>query len=266
MKLTIPVQVDDKLYTDVELQQPKAGAMADARGVLGDNPPRGIAIFLQGAITALHGDGTLDEPKDIRRAIDAMAWVAGLHLAVEAIVLTQDDDSFSGAYPCPVCHQRLVCNAAHENEDRVSDLRRSYMDGYEKIDLELDDPVTLEARRAQEVESIAVTSLTMHHPTMADQVRVNGKHGQRRAQEFATMLEALEAVGTDKGAVETDRRWKQAWGDQLFRSMSLRDALALGRRTTEYGLITQLDKTCPECGSDFEAEVDVSNFFASALR
>lgn len=271
VRIPIPVFQAGKAYGEAELEVPDAGTLADTRRALDDgNYFEAVHEFLRGCLKALREDGGESLEGDQARAMAKHLPIRSAEfLAIKAMLLLDADDGIEGVYDCPRCGKRQMAEYRSEDSDsrdRISDLEVAYMDGSPggSFSVTLAEPVTMKDKASGEAVYSA-SEIEMDWPTLAHAMNSYGKYGasDRVRRQFAIYIEATRRVNGE----EISARWRGEYGMFTFEKMKVGPGGLgeFGREMMHYGMKSTIPKTCPSCGKRWEAEVNTSNFFASAL-
>lgn len=274
--LPIPLEYGGARYVAAEYRPPSAGVLADTRVMTDQGSQFGaFHVLLQGVVDALESDGgeLLEDKGQVRAACKYFPYRSAELVVMYALAMLAEDDGIEGYYSCPRCGQQAVCSKTLDSDgellsddrDLLSDLEVTRCEDGVVERIELAEPVEIKITSTQGQASEMVTSLTLHHPTLKDcmaaERRSSGADQIRR--QLAIYVEATDAMNDD----EVDQRWRNNVGKPIFEGLrSGRDMVAFTRMVQKYGLQSGVDKNCTRCGKVWRETVDVSSFFASALR
>lgn len=265
--LAIPVFHHDSIYTTVEIKEPSPGALADTRKEAETGAYyKAIHKFLAGSIASYHTDnGTVvDDPAKIAVITRYMPYVSADTLSLAVLADLNDDDLFEGVYHCPRCGHQIICELKGDDDtrDSLSDLPISIMDDpIATFPITLSAPVVIQKR--QEVDEIS--TLEIAHPTLDHCIKAASKvpssdKGRRQLRIYA------EALVTVNEQPITDP-WRNNWGMHIMLNASMKhDIKRIAHEVNKYGVDPRIDKVCPNCGKEYKAQVNTSNFFVSALQ
>jgi len=271
VRIPIPVFSAGKAYGEVDLGVPDAGTLADTRRALDDgNYFQAIHEFLRGCVEAIREEGGDGMEGDQARAMVKHIPIRSAELlAIQAMLLIDADEGIEGVYDCPRCGKSQIAEYRSEDSDsrdRISDLGVAYMDGEreEAFSVSLAKPVTMKDKSSGEAVYSA-SEIEMSWPTLGHAMSSYGKYGasDRMRRQFAIYIEATRKVNGE----EVSAKWRGEYGMFTFEKMKVGPGGLgkIGREMERYGMKDTIPKTCPSCGKKWEAEVNTSNFFASAL-
>lgn len=257
MRLPIPFEHNDNIIDDLEVKAPVSGLLADtSRAVDEGNYYSALLVLLSGTIQEY-------EPSEAKRLIKNMPYRTAEWLSLQTILKISPDDGFEGIYRCPRCGHEMVTNYDDDVDTRdfISQLYIGYADDIESIKLELEEPIT-RTSRGEVVDS--VSSITLRHPTIDDCIKAEQKVGTKDPgkTQFAIYANAI----TEINGQSVNDKWKKAHGMNLFERMPVPALSSIGNDVSKYGLSSTIEKTCRKCGKTWQARVNTSNFFESALR
>jgi hypothetical protein len=269
-RLPIPLSCGAGVFDQADLRAPKSGSLADSRDAADSGDYfRAVLLFLQGAVTAMRGPGGELEGEQLRSVLRHLPIRSAELLSIRAMLLHDPDDGIEGAYDCPRCGERIVCELTDDADtrDRISELKVAYADPEgreaEGFDLEVEPPV----RVVDKKDGSAVyecRSLRLAWPTLAHAMASKGRYGASGAtgRQFAIYVDAALEVNGEKVLP----KWRGEYGMLTFRELQGQTIRALNEAVQRYGITPRLRKRCAACGKEWEAEVRTSNFFASGLR
>lgn len=254
MRLPIPFEYEGRIIDDLEIKAPSSGVLAETQRVAEGG--KMYAAF--SVLTA----GCLDE-EDARAMVRVMPYRTCELLAIHAVLKISPDDGFEGVYQCPRCGHKQVTEYSEDEDTRdfVSDLYVGYADAAEPFEVELDSAVTVTSK-GEAIEQ--VSTLTFHHPTMQECQKAESRVGLKNPTKlnFAVLALAIDKVD----GREVDDRWRTNLAPVVFEKMAAKDLAKINAEIARYGMSSTLPKVCHECGKEWDAPVNTSGFFASALR
>jgi hypothetical protein len=267
MRLPIPIFYSDMIYTDIEIESPRAGVLADVRKVA-DNGCwfSAIHVLISGCVVQLSGSEDVVEKSRIKAICKHMPYRSAEYIGLKCILQISPDDGFEGVYTCPRCGNQTITEYIKQEDevidtrDFVSDLEVIYYDGEENdIYISLNDPVTIKSKGEIIIE---IASFNLHFPTLNECMIAELRYGHDNMTrtQFGIYVEALEMVNGSA----TDAKWKNNFGMLLFENM--KEFVKLNKTMSEYGMKSVIEKRCIKCGKLWNAEVNTTNFFESALR
>jgi hypothetical protein len=255
MRLPIPFEVSGRTISEVEIDAPRAGVLADTQKIAEQGKfYAALAKLVEGCL--------LDEEMP-QTVVKAMPYRSAEYIALHAVLMISPDDGFEGVYDCPRCGTKLICELTQEDDTRdfVSDIAVGYRDEPGAVRFELEKPVTFKSK-GEVIDQ--VENFELRYPTMGDcmkaEVRSGGATGVRL--QFQVYSQALIFVN----GKEINDTWKVSFGPLLFDKMTARDTIHLSREMSQYGMASDIEKSCMSCGKTWNAPVDTSGFFASALQ
>lgn len=264
MILPIPYVWAGNTVYEVEYGEPQSGVLADTRKAVEAGYFTAMHTLVSGVLTDVNGE---TDRGQMKVAVREMPYRDAEFLAIQAAVLVSPDDGFEGSYKCPRCGHQVVTEYSEDEEmdtrDFVGDLEVGYCEEPpEAIYIELKKPVSIKSKGEvlDTIETLSLEHPTMQH-CMAAERRIG--HADSTRLQHAIYAEALKTVN----GREVDKRWKSQFGTLMFERMSsFQDMRRIGDEVQRYGLDQRVEKHCPQCGKVWKADVDTSNFFASALR
>lgn len=268
MRLPIPFIDNGTTYTEIEFGSPSAGLLADTQKAADAGRYFNSLSILCGGVLTLLSDqngNVIEDRAELRAAAKKLPYRTAELVALRSLLLVSPDDGFEGVYQCPRCQHRIITEQNEDEDedtrDYVKDLEIGYTDG-EIITFDLSEPV--EFKSGGEVTD-TIESIEMHYPTVSDCIRATKKGADldEIRQQFSIYAEALETVN----GKPINAAWRSTYGPKIFERMNVRDDLPrLGRLMSDPGLSPTVPKRCPKCGKVWNAKVNTSGFFESALR
>jgi hypothetical protein len=279
-KFPIPFKIDDTLYHSCDVDAPNAGVLADTRKAadVGDRF-NSTLVFLTGCVKSIISDDTvITDRQAIKSALRRVSYRSAEVIALKAILQVHDDDGIEGVYPCPRCGYHVISQIVEENGEVISDTRdfignldieymTDYVDGFGIV---LSEPVYLINMKTNEPmldlktqQQVSMSSMKLRHPTLGDCIEAQAKQGtsdEMRLQ-FRIYVEAMIEIDGQPA----DKQFKEKYGMMLFeRIKDVNDLGKISKEVHKYGIARRVDKHCPQCGKDWKAGVNTSNFFESA--
>ncbi len=255
MKLPIPFEAGGSVVSEIELQNPTAGLLAEtSRTADAGRFYAAISVLLAGCIA---GE---DNPKTL---VKAMPYRSAEYASLMAVLQISPDDGFEGVYPCPRCGFKLVSEQTEDDDGRdfVSRMDVGYLDEPGTVQMDLLVPVQIKSK-GETVDEIS--SLEMRYPTMGDCESAEKAVGNTEPlkTQFELYARALLAVN---GEAVNDA-WRHAVGALVFKKLDARDMATLSHHMSAPGLDRTVEKACPSCGKVYRAEVNTAGFFESVLH
>lgn len=271
MKLPIPISSNGNFYSEIEINRPKTGIIADAQGLLDTGDVfSAIARFISGSTDSISGEGNTEEvPDRIKTLTRRMPYRSAEYISMMILLLlNEEDDGIEGAYICPRCGCQIIAELDEQNDidtrDRISELPVTFMDEpKETFTVSLNEPVLIKNQQNDEV-LYTVEELEIVHPTLENCIHAYRKHGAKDSvrRQLAIYSEAMVKINDE----EVDNKLRNLWGMFIFENLdSSTDIQTIGNEVSKYGMETSVGKDCPNCKKHFEAPINTSNFFASGL-
>ena len=271
MKLPIPIATDKALYTDAEIDAPKAAVIADTRKAVDKGNIYGaIKVFVSGGVQSLqdqNGGSETDQVK-IQQIVNKMPFKTAEMVSIMAAVEIDGDDGFEGYYVCPRCGEKVIHEYVTEDDDSrdyVEDLRVTYAPSDEPLvhEVDLERPVEV-VDKTSGAHILTIDSFTMEAPTIGTAEKSRNRYGANDSerQQYAMYIDSLKMVNGE----EVSKKWKSEWGMFLFENMSSKDRKKVFAEVNRYGLEQAVPLTCKNCGKEWKARVNTANFFESALQ
>src|SRR4030042_3815947 len=124
MRLPIPiVYKDDEIYTDVEVESPGAGVIADTWNIIDKtgNSYSALHTWLSKCITTIISESkTILDKTQIRAMIRKIPYKPCEYIAIKTILDVNADDEIEGIYECPRCQTKIICERVEENGEEIS--------------------------------------------------------------------------------------------------------------------------------------------------
>lgn len=279
MKLPIPIFKKDKTYHDVDIEKPDAGVLADTHDLLEKNNDEYQALhrMLWGSISRI---GKTTDKAQIRSLCMKMPYASAEYVAINALLMTTDDDGVDGVYPCPVnnCGGQSMARIEKDEDgeeisnslDYVSDFPVHIMgDGEEEISdhfhHDFPEPVQIKDVGGELIEEI--NSLTWLYPTLQTcmSARASTPAGDTAKMQLKIYAESIIEVNGAEPDI-TMSKWKNRYGYPAMKKLSIRDVNEALRKGRRWGYDSSKKKICPRCGNTWTVKVNPMGFFNSALR
>lgn len=192
------------------------------------------------------------------------------YIAVEAFKLYGLPTKLEGVYPCPRpgCGNRIILEEMDTSDTRfdiaTASVRYAEDNGNFTIDLPQGREVVIKYGKENEY---IISQMTFRPPTLYDAMQCTGKtNAEFMRQIYFRCLVDLVAVGTgiDDPTVGTIK--SRFPGGEMLRFPDYRDFNAITTGLKRYGIDPFMRVTCPSCGKTFDAAMDFTGFFVSALR
>lgn len=265
MKLPVPIGE----YTEIEFKKPKAKVLTrttDALEKRGGYPA--ILEYIAGCTAILtKADGEeIEEPNDIKRIIKNMPYANTFFCIFEIAKTLNKETKVEGIYYCPRCNQKIISEETPDldSRDDVNLCEVNYYEGEPvtngqlDFDLILEEPFEIKNKKTGEVIGGA-KKLTFEMVTLDHCIKgmINKKSDNYRTLMFAIAKADDEILsGADRGN----------WGMRMIENLSVDELKVINAHCNKYGLQAKVHKECPECGKEFESELDIKSFFASGLK
>lgn len=246
MKLPIRIEVDGEQIEDVELREMSGADIAEVKkvGMNGDT----YSAFLAFAVSCTKSLGDIEDKKQIREAYKNAPFDAVYAVAVHGMALTRGIDKIEGRYKCK-------CGTVIEHFDEFADpLPEADPIDNEPIEFSCNK---IEITNSKTQETVfSVEKLLMRRPLIKDLIKAFHKYPDDDAQmQFEVYKECILKTD-DREISEKDRI---AYGDMIFRKMSLSDLATLGKTISlPFG---KVECVCMKCKRRWVADLDLTNFF-----
>lgn len=269
MRLPVALWNSKTVYTDVELRAPSAPTIAATQEAWQKGMYRGVVTFLSGCVAAFQGpDGAEETNRDgIAHLVKRMPHASAETVAVYALLEGDQDDGIEGAYNCPRCDHQIICEYLSAEEDTRDHVRALPVLCQEQpvrtFTFTLVNPVVCLPPSVAGEPAVTATGFTMRYPTLLDCIegenQVPGRGGLR--QELAICTQAIEAVDGDAMTPGVLGSAAAVIMQQFGKEEMKRLRAAMGK----WGIANTVRKCCPNCGKVWDATVNTTNFFVSAL-
>lgn len=276
MKLVIPFAVNDKVYTDCEIEKPKASVIADTKKNIDETGDSfsSMRIMLNGCVASFSSlDGNVISDKtSIKSLVPKMPLKVAEHLTLNMVMLHYaDDDGIEGVYDCPRCGTQHISEIIEKDgmiidtRDRISQLPVVYCDiPNMEITQDFVSPVLIENKANGNI-LYDIQSVTVGMPTLENAITAYAKVGSRDVVrlQFAIYVEALRKINGE----QIDSKFKNSYGMFVFENIrdAKKDLGGLADQINKYGVDKKITKTCKKCGKVWKAVINTSNFFVSEL-
>lgn len=273
MRLASPIEYNGKTYTDFELQRAPAFVIANTKKVLDstNNSYSAMKTFLSGCVSKIYNEE--DEVTDsvgIKTLIGKLSSRSAEFIALQGSLSFADDDGVEGCYPCPRCGHKVIKEKKTldgedvDTRDFVSTLPYE-VTSETRNTFELTEPVKIVNLSNNQVLMV-IESITMTLPTLDQTIAAIDEYGRLDSirLQFAQYARAITHIN----GIEVDNKWRAQWGVHLFEQILevKKDLKRVSDWILSVGLQTKVTRTCPSCGKEWQAYLDVTNFFVSGLQ
>jgi hypothetical protein len=279
MKLPIPQEIKNVLYTDFEVLSPTPDIVADTKKIMDQgNLFQSMRPFINGCLSSLISEeGTaITDSVSLRSIVPKLYHKNIEYICIQALLQhNDDDDGIEGIYYCPMCgteskaEYKKIEDIIIDTRDKISNLKVGYFDPYKDnpiIHIELSVPVEIKDRITNEAIVDDIVSIDVEIPTFENCINAESKAGKNDSirLQLAIYVEALKKVNGN----DIDSRFKNNFGAIMFGRMRgfRKDLGKLSDEINRYGIEKEVEKTCGHCGKVWRPAVNTSNFFGSALR
>jgi hypothetical protein len=268
MRLVIPIFYGDKIFTDCELVRPGGRVIADTKKIYDQGKIfNAYHNLVAGCITELSNDSdVINDKRKIREITLYLKQKAIEKLAIDIMLLHDDQDAVEGFYICPRCGQSIIAELSPEGidtRDFISELEiNDYESEEDSFTIELEEPYNLKKKNGDVITSI--NSLSFRHNTIQDCIEAHAKYGSHdkvRAQ-YDIYVKCLTAIN----GTPVEDKWKKSFGMFFFEEYNNnKEVNKIAQEMNKYGLQTKVEKNCLNCGKVFKVHLNTANFFDSAL-
>lgn len=273
MKLPVPIYYKDSVFTDCETVRPLAYVLADAKKIIDStgNPFHGMKTFLSGIITEFKSEeSTVTDSVAIRTLVPHMPLKSAEFVSLMAAISLADDDGIEGCYPCPRCGKKIVKEKRTIHGEDVD--TREFLSTFETVYEEerfkafsFEEPVKItNLSNGSIIDEIA--SITMRHPTLEHTVLSMDQYGVQ--DKVRAQLHQYSQAITHVNGNEVDGKWRAKWGMYVLEHVSnvRKDVGQIADWILRSGIQSKKVRVCSDCGKEWTAYVDTTNFFVSGLQ
>ena len=271
MRLPIPVQMDGGLLTDVKVGEVRVDASTAAmREASAGAYYMAVLEWCAGAAEEMSGPNgeSASTREEVRRAVRAMPFASAWGLACYGMAATKGSDAIPGSYPCPKCGSVVTMGPKEEDGDAYDDSDRLYAIDYDVCDdpasgvtYQLSKPVEIVRKDTGEVVE-RVESLSLSWPTLGQCIRAQQRYPDDEGKlTLAVYADSIVAVNGKQATPQ----WKASYGDLTLSRMTTGDLTGLSSALGRYSIGRKVERACMKCKNRWEAELDLSGFFASGL-
>ena len=273
MKFPAPVIYNDVRYTDFELQRVPAYVLADTKKKIDStgNSYSGMKPFLAGCISRIYNEDTeVNDLVGIKSIIGKMPLRCAEYAVIQGSLLFSEDDGVEGCYICPRCEHKVIKEKKTldgedtDNRDFVSNLEFNITDESSKT-FYFSEPIRIINLSNNQVIG-EIDEMTMTLPTLDQTIAVMDEYGKKDSirLQFAQYAKAITHINGE----EVDSKWRAQWGLYIFEQIRsiTKDLKQISDWILSIGLQTKVLRYCPECGKEWKAYIDVTNFFVSGLQ
>lgn len=280
MRLPVSINYKDITYLEVEVEAPSAGLIANTINTIdrsGDSYS-GLHTWITGCIKSIKSDEKeITDKSQIRVMVRHMPYKSAEFVALQTILMVNEDDEIEGVYQCPRCNNQIIAERTMQDGEEISNT----LDYVEDLDVNFTENGTISfshdfhdtikiksGQPGKEGKAILeeIQSMEFHYPTLGDCISAYSKCGSndKARLQFMIYVESIEKVNGQP----VDKKWKTRYGIKAFNSIKnlKKDLLEIFRKGNEYGLDPNVKKNCNKCSKKWEEPVNSMNFFGSALR
>lgn len=268
VKLPIPIKVNNEQYGSVMIRKPSPEVIANTdRAAREKDRYSAIKVFLDGSVEEIHKDDgqIINDKISIKRLLHDLPYRSAELLSIKIMLYLDNNDYIEGVYYCPLCNTKIICTLKEEDgmviydtRDRIEDLKITYADSNDNIYFELSEPVEIQL---SENETDLVCDMELSHATLSNCISAISNNGGKADGflQFYIFTESLKRIN----GIDVDAKWKRRNGVYLFKNLKdiKTDLIGLSNKISEYGIETKVTKQCHNCGKEFRATVNTSNFF-----
>jgi exosome complex RNA-binding protein Csl4 len=273
MILPVPVEIEKVLYVNVDIQSPSVDCLAQSRSIADEGKYfPALRAFVAGCVRSFTTeDGRIvDDSVSIRSILPKLPFRSVDYIAIQALLLDNDDDGIEGFYPCPRCGTESIAEYREDDgivldtRDRISSLKVGVFDPYvdkHEIRVDLSEPVVISDRGGDvmlQIENFEVAIPTLENCIVAES-KVGAKDPVKL--QIAIYVEAMTKVNGEK----IDNKFRNEYGNLFMGKIrtASKDLRILSDTINRYGIDRRVDKECKKCGKKWRPVVNTSNFFDS---
>lgn len=274
MKLPIPIFHNGNVYTDVELEKPTTGTIADVQKIAEQgNTFQATLKFLTGCISMISGNVEITDKISLSSLIRYMPFKSAELCLIKSMLQLKEDDGIEGVYNCPRCTAQQISekkideeeNIIYDTRDFINQLQINY---YEKLENtiyhEFEENIKIINLDNNEIIE-DIFSIKLEFPTLFHCIAAQAKYERYddlRFQ-FGIYIECLEEVNGQK----IDNTWKNRYALRMFEKIpGTKDLTEIHNKLNGYGINRRVKKICKNCGKEWWALLNTSNFFDFDLR
>lgn len=213
-------------------------------------------------------EGSVKSGADLRN----MPLINAEYVAREAFRLYEVDTKVEGVYECPACrHQNKHIEGDSDTRDDIAELEVHYADSEENYTLELDKgrEVIINSTVNGEEKTVAILNkYVFRDPTLDDLIKIEGDKtlttGVKRLNKLFRMC-LVELDGIVESANLDMKAIQNRYQGDILNFPDYRDFQSISTMIRKYGLDHFIKVDCESCGKNFEAAIDFTAFFVSAL-
>jgi len=267
MRLICPVNFSNRLFVEAEITDPGGGVIADTNKIIENNGNVFFALltFAKGNIVSLKTDtGEVEEKKEtISQICRNMTYKTIEHLAIQQVLLYNEDDKVEGIYRCPRCNEKIYAEKTKEDDTRdcIGDLNIVYQEDNKEFSINFDNILEIKNAKGEVIESIQ--SMSFNHPSIDSYIDAYNKYPTDSIRlQYKVYENSITRVNSNP--ITTD--WKTKFSKLFFEQQKNRELNKIAKIVNKAGIDGLIYKTCNQCGKEFEVYLNTANFFVSALQ
>ena len=276
MEIQMPIPYlsnEGNIYKYIEIKKPSGQVLADARDAIDrTNEFNAMRVFVAGCTESIASENeTITDSVAIKSMLGKISNKTLEYLSAMIMVDYYDgEDYIEGVYPCPRCGTSVVSEKSDadgveiDTRDRITDLHVGFMEDIKDMQRTISfTPVELRSRKTVD----EVSEVTLRMPTTNDYIKAFQQGGQNMIKiQFQVYGDCIIKAN----GVDVDDTWRRSYGYKLFATLTdfKKVFKEIGDWLNAYGLDPEVEKICrnQSCGKVFNAIINSSNFFASALQ
>ena len=274
-KFPIPIFHNDKKYIGCEYESPDGGTLANVNKVARNGDFfSAVRSLLIGCISSIKTDSDqeITDSTSLKSLISKLPTRTADTLSTLIMLeYNEGDDGVEGVYTCPRCYNKIISELKIvdgmeiDTRDHINSYPINYYTGETgTFEVMLSKPVNfIDTNRNEVIDEIV--GFEMRFPTLEDGINAFQKYGGKDEirMQFGMFINAIQTVNGDV----VDTRWKTACGDLMFEKMRAvkRDIGFITNNIKQYGIPSEVKKTCQNCEKEWMAPLNTSGFFVSAL-
>jgi predicted Zn-ribbon and HTH transcriptional regulator len=268
MLLAMPIWYGEKKYISCEIVKPKGRVLADTKKIFDNgNPFLAMHHFIASCIVELSDDNgeCIDDQRLIKEITRELKQKAAEKLAIDIMLLYDDNDAVEGVYNCPRCKNIIVCENTldYDTRDHISDLKVNIFDKeIDCFDINLNETFFIKDKKGEILQEI--NSISFRHNTINDVIDAYARYGMadKTRMQYLLYVKAMKKINNE----DIDNTWRKVWGLYFFEEYdNINDINKIAKEMNKYGIDTKVEKQCNKCGKIFEVNLNTANFFGSAL-
>lgn len=260
LKLPVPIFMENSEVLECQITKPSSGTLLETRKII-NTGDYFLALKKFLSETILFDD---DKEKTLR-LVGELPMNSAEYLTIQVLLLHHPDDAVEGVYYCPRCHTQKICEDKDgiDTSDKISELDVVYFGDSDSKEITKDVEVVLTDKKTGNTV-FDCRSITMRFPKLKDFIESANKVGYEDEVEIQKQV-YLQCV-TKINNEEIDKKTKNIYLQKILYKLDPRNLNYFGSYINKFGMKKEVEKVCLKCSKKWDATINTSNFFDSALQ